>query len=48
MKTTIEVLKDAIDRNHIAIGDDDMFALILEQCQKCCLLGDGGNGALDN
>ncbi len=48
MKTTIEVLKDAIDRNQITIDDNAMFALILEQCQKCCLTGGGGNDQLEN
>jgi hypothetical protein len=42
MKTTIVALKDAADRNLIT-ADDDVFALLLEQCQKCCLMGNGGN-----
>jgi len=42
MKTTIEVLKDAVASNLITI-DDEMFALLAEQCQKCCLNGGGGN-----
>jgi hypothetical protein len=42
MKTTIEALKSAVDRNLIT-ADDDVFALLLEQCQKCCLTGGGGN-----
>jgi len=42
MKTTIELLKDAVDRNVITV-DDEMFALLVEQCQKCCLYGGGGN-----
>jgi len=42
MKTTIELLKDAVDQNLVNV-DDDTFALLIEQCQKCCLYGGGGN-----
>jgi hypothetical protein len=41
MNTTIDLLKDAVDR--ITVDDDAIFALIVEQCQKCCLYGGGGN-----
>ena len=39
---TIEMLKEAVDRNLVTV-DDDTFALLIEQCQKCCLYGGGGN-----
>ena len=46
MKTTIELLKDAIDDNGMTVDETALFELLdTTLCDVCCDYSNGGNGA---
>jgi hypothetical protein len=46
VKTTIERLKDKLNRHEIIIDKDEVFDLLdAVACEQCCTKSSGGNGS---